>query len=70
MMLQQNLFQLDTETSWQDLGNGIKRKVYGYDEQIMLVKAKFEAAAVGILHEHRHSQVTYVESGVFEFPLT
>jgi quercetin dioxygenase-like cupin family protein len=35
----------------------------------MLVKAKFEAGAVGTLHEHYHSQVTYVESGVFEMTI-
>jgi quercetin dioxygenase-like cupin family protein len=68
-MLQSNLFQIDEETPWQDLGNGIKRQVYGYDGQIMLVKAKFEAGAIGVLHEHHHSQVTYVDSGVFEMSI-
>lgn len=68
-MLQNNLFQIDEETPWEDLGNGIKRQIYGYDDQIMLVKAKFEAEAVGVLHEHRHSQVTYVESGKFEMTI-
>lgn len=69
MMLQHNLFQIDTETPWQDLGNGIKRQIYGYDDKIMLVKAKFDAEAVGVLHEHHHSQVTYVASGVFEMTI-
>ena len=68
-MLQSNLFQIDEETTWEDLGNGIKRKVFGYDDRIMLVKAKFEAEAVGVLHEHYHTQVTYVESGVFEMSI-
>ena len=68
-MLQSNLFQIDEETVWEDLGNGIKRKVFGYDDNIMLVKAKFEAEAVGVLHEHYHAQVTYVESGVFEMSI-
>ena len=67
--MQSELFQIENETSWEDLGNGIKRKVYGYDESIMLVKAKFEAEAVGTLHEHHHAQVTYVESGVFEMSI-
>jgi quercetin dioxygenase-like cupin family protein len=35
----------------------------------MLVKAKFEAEAVGVLHKHHHSQVTYVDSGVFEMTI-
>lgn len=67
--MQSNLFQIESETPWEDLGNGIKRQIYGYDDVIMLVKAKFEAEAVGTLHEHHHSQVTYVESGVFEMTI-
>lgn len=68
-MLQSGLFQIEKETPWEDLGNGINRQVYGYDDKIMLVKAKFDAGAVGVLHEHHHSQVTYVESGVFEMTI-
>lgn len=68
-MLQGTLFQIDSETPWDDLGNGVQRKIFGYDEQIMLVKAKFNEGAVGTLHEHYHSQVTYVESGVFEMTI-
>jgi quercetin dioxygenase-like cupin family protein len=68
-MLQSGLFQIENETPWEDLGNGINRQVYGYDDKIMLVKAKFDTGAVGTLHEHHHSQVTYVESGVFEMTI-
>lgn len=65
-MIQSDLFQIEKQTVWQDLGNGVQRQVFGYDDKIMLVKAKFEAGAVGELHQHPHSQVTYVESGSFE----
>jgi len=68
-MIQSSLFQIDAETQWDDLGNGIQRKIYGYDDKIMLVKAKFEKDAVGELHQHPHSQVTYVESGVFRMTI-
>lgn len=68
-MLQSSLFQIESEIPWEDLGNGIKRQIFGYDDKIMLVKAKFEAEAVGALHEHHHSQVTYVESGAFEMTI-
>lgn len=67
--MQSELFQIETETTWEDLGNGVQRKIYGYDDQIMLVKAKFEVGAVGPLHEHYHVQVTYVESGVFQMTI-
>ncbi|MGV3685622.1 MAG: cupin domain-containing protein [Daejeonella sp.] len=61
-----NVFQLDDQTQWEDLGDGVSRKICGYDDKIMLVKVKFEVGAIGPLHEHYHSQVTYVASGVFE----
>ena len=68
-MLQSTEFQFEQEIPWEDVGNGIQRQIYGYDEQIMLVKAKFEKGGVGSLHQHPHVQVTYVESGVFEMTI-
>lgn len=65
-MIQSNLFQIESEVAWENPSPGITRQIYGYDDKIMLVKAKFEAGAVGALHKHHQSQVTYVESGVFE----
>lgn len=64
-----NNFQFEQEVPWEDLGNGIQRQLYGYDETIMLVKAKFVQGAVGSLHTHHHVQVTYVESGEFEMTI-
>ena len=60
------LFYIDNESDWEDLGDGVSRKISGYDDKIMMVKVKFEVGAIGPLHEHLHSQVTYVASGVFE----
>ena len=67
--MQSELFQIENEMPWEDHGNGIQRQVFGYDERVMLVKAKFEAGAIGTLHEHHHTQVTYVDSGVFEMTI-
>lgn len=67
--MQSKEFQFENETQWEDAAEGIKRQLYGYDDTIMLVKAKFEKGAVGALHEHHHSQVTYVDSGVFEMSI-
>ena len=61
-----NAFQFDEEIEWKDLGNGIQRQMFGYDDKVMLVKVKFGAGAVGAIHSHHHSQVTYVENGVFD----
>ena len=54
------------EGDWQNVGEGVTRKILGYDEQLMLVCAKFEQGAVGALHHHPHRQVTYVAAGKFE----
>ena len=32
----------------------------------MMVKVKFEQGAIGTLHQHPHTQSTYVASGCFE----
>jgi quercetin dioxygenase-like cupin family protein len=69
VMIQRKEFQFENEIPWEDVGNGIQRKIYGYDDRVMLVKAKFEKGGVGTMHQHPHSQVTYVESGVFEMTI-
>lgn len=66
---QSRVFQINTEIAWEKAGPGIQRQVFGYDEKIMLVKVKFEKGAIGSMHEHFHSQATYVESGVFELTI-
>lgn len=67
--IQSSVFQVNKETAWENPAPGVQRQVYGYDNKVMLVKVKFEQGAVGSLHEHHHSQVTYVESGVFEMTI-
>ena len=59
-------FLFGDHLDWEVVGEGLKRKIMGYDDKIMLVKVHFEIGAVGILHEHYHSQVTYIESGAFD----
>jgi quercetin dioxygenase-like cupin family protein len=34
-----------------------------YDDNVMMVKVAFEKGAVGSLHSHYHTQISYVESG-------
>ena len=62
-------YWIDNETPWEDVGGGITRQVMGYDDKIMLVKAKFEVGAIGQMHKHYHSQVTYVTEGEFEMTI-
>ena len=50
-----------------DAGEGVVRQIMAYNDDLMMVKVKFETGAVGTPHTHPHTQATYVESGVFEF---
>ena len=59
-------FLIGDEIEWEVIGNKVKRKILGFDTNIMLVNVHFEKGGIGALHEHYHSQVTYVESGAFE----
>ncbi|RCW93351.1 cupin domain-containing protein [Winogradskyella arenosi] len=62
-------FLLDENQEWEVLGGGIKRKIMGYDDKIMLVKVHFEEGAIGYEHEHHHSQATYAIGGEWEFTI-
>jgi quercetin dioxygenase-like cupin family protein len=55
------------EMDWEDLGGGVSRKILGWDNQVMMVKVKFEKGAEGAPHQHFHTQTTYVAKGKFEF---
>ena len=48
-------------------GKGVKRRVLAYSKDAMCVENTFEKGAVGALHHHPHTQITYVVSGAFEF---
>src|SRR5690625_3784192 len=51
------------QIEWESAGEGIQRKILGYDDELMSVLVRFEKGAVGALHHHSHRQVSYVESG-------
>ena len=61
------VFSLDSSQEWEELGGGVSRKILGWDNQIMMVRVKFEKGAEGSPHQHFHAQTTYVVSGKFEF---
>jgi quercetin dioxygenase-like cupin family protein len=52
--------------SWEILEAKVSRQVMGYDDRLMLVKVKFETGGIGALHQHEHSQTSYVAEGTFE----
>lgn len=60
------VFVENNEIPWEEVDKGMRRKIMAYDEKLMLVRVEFETGGVGVLHQHYHSQITHVESGVFE----
>ncbi|MGC9404297.1 cupin domain-containing protein [Vibrio genomosp. F10] len=55
------------ETPWEEVGGGIKRKIVGYTDELMLVHLCFDKGAIGAPHTHDiHDQIGYVVSGSFE----
>lgn len=56
----------DHDIDWEDLGDGVKRKIMAYDNDLMLVKVAFEKDAIGTIHNHPHLQMSYVAKGSFE----
>jgi len=66
MKQQSEVFVDGSKTPWEDLGGGIRRKMLGYDKSLMMTYIEFKKNAVGYVHKHIHTQVTYVEKGSFE----
>ena len=58
---------LYTETKLEDFGDGKKRRILSYNEDMMLVEVTFEQGGVGAAHSHPHRQISYVQSGLFVF---
>jgi quercetin dioxygenase-like cupin family protein len=50
---------------WENVGTGVRRRILGYDDALMMVCVRFDRDAVGYVHQHPHRQVTYVASGKF-----
>ena len=59
-------FVEDSSIEWEVVAEGVTRKIMSYDGRVMLVKVGFEKGAVGTLHQHYHTQISYVASGKFE----
>lgn len=53
----------------EDQGNGVVRRVLAYNSDVMTVENRFQKGAIGALHHHPHTQITYVVSGKFEFEI-
>ena len=62
-------FQFEKDLKRENPAPGVNRQIMAYDGQLMMVKVKFDQGAIGSMHEHYHSQATYVVSGKFELTI-
>lgn len=53
----------------QAVAPGVVRRILAYSDGLMCVENHFEAGAVGNLHSHPHTQITYVAEGEFAFTI-
>ena len=58
-----------SETLPEPAGEGVTRRVLAYGPELMCVENTFAEGAVGALHSHPHTQITYVVSGRFRFTI-
>ena len=57
------------QTEAQSGGEGVVRRILAYTDGLMCVENHFQQGAVGALHSHPHTQITYVVSGEFSFTI-
>ena len=60
------MFVKNDDIKLTDLGAGVSRKILAYDDNMMSVEVRFEKGAVGAMHTHPHTQISYVLDGKFE----
>jgi len=57
----------DPSTPWEELGDGIRRKIVGHTPELMSVLVHFDAGAIGTPHAHdAHDQIAFCVAGSFE----
>jgi len=57
------------EVDGEAVAEGVSRKVLAYCDGLMCVENAFEQGAIGAMHSHPHTQITYVASGAFSFTI-
>ena len=57
------------DTLAQSGGENVTRRILAYCDGLMCVENSFKKGAIGALHSHPHTQITYVVSGKFAFTI-
>ncbi len=68
MLTEKNrIYNFTDEIDLVPCGEGVERKILAYCDGMMAVENHFKKGAVGAMHSHPHTQLTYVIDGAFEF---
>jgi quercetin dioxygenase-like cupin family protein len=62
----QKTFSMKEDAKWTEVSPGNRRAVLADRPELMLVAFSFDKGAVGALHSHPHTQVSYVAKGAFD----
>jgi quercetin dioxygenase-like cupin family protein len=62
-------FVYSQDCKFEEAGQNVKRKILAYGDNLMAVEVHFEEGAIGPLHSHPHTQLSYVLEGEFEFEI-
>lgn len=65
-MSETTIFFEEHKMKWETVEPKIQRQIVGYDDTLMMVNVKFEKGGLGQLHQHSHTQVSYIAEGKFE----
>lgn len=60
------MFVENSARTQETVGEGVVRKILGYDRDLMMVEVFFKKDGIGYVHTHPHTQVTYVAQGSFD----
>ncbi len=60
------MFFKSAEIGWEKVDENIDRQIVGYNDSLMMVNVRFKKGGIGYLHQHFHSQATYITEGKFE----
>ncbi|MDD3367822.1 MAG: cupin domain-containing protein [Lachnospiraceae bacterium] len=65
--VKERIWNFNEEIESENNAPGVNRKILAYADDVTCVENHFEKGAIGALHHHPHTQITYVVSGQFEF---
>lgn len=68
-MAESDVFVEGHAQEWVGAGPGVRRRLLGHNDGLMMVEIAFEKGAEGALHSHPHLQVSFVAEGAFEMKI-